>query len=202
MAQTLTTTRLLLKRGKLPSSVTRFLPKIKESYILEKSIVDLKRMEMRTETRNLEWEGVLSVVESQVYTPLPAPSAHPEVNGGVEDVRRNGTGLADDSTQVHTTVRFESRLGGVRKAEGFASTVASWGTGGVQRGIELAGVKKMRENVQRSKEGMKIVLQGLRERGVVGSMVERVERRREMVRERVREKEGAWGGLWRKVRDE
>jgi 4-amino-4-deoxychorismate lyase len=186
--QTLTTTRLLLKRGKLPSSVTRFLPKIKESYILEKSIVDLKKMEMRTETRNLEWEGVLSVVESQTYTPLPAASAH----GTSNDPARNGTGLADDHTSVHTSVRFESRLGGVRKAEGLASTVASWGTGSVQRGIEAAGLQRMRENVARSKEGMKVVLQGLREKGVVATMVERKERK---VRE-IREKTSGWSGIW------
>ncbi|RPA86916.1 MSF1-domain-containing protein [Ascobolus immersus RN42] len=187
--QTLTTTRLLLKRGKLPSSVTRFLPKIKESYILEKSVVDLKKMEMRTETRNLEWEGVLSVVESQTYTPLPAPIAHGTAN---DDPLRNGTGLADDHTSVRTVVRFESRLGGVQKAEGIASRVASWGTGGVQRGIEAAAYQRMKENVQRSKEGLKIVLHGLREKGVIATMVERRERKVKEMRERAT----GWGGIW------
>src|SRR5690554_3415632 len=33
-------TRLHLKRGKLPASVTRFIPKIKESFVLEHSTID------------------------------------------------------------------------------------------------------------------------------------------------------------------
>lgn len=152
-------TRLHLKRGKLPASVARFLPKIKESYILERSIVDVKNKRLETETRNLDWEGVLSVVESQVYTPSAAPARGEE-----------------GKTDVQTIVRFESRLGSGKplrdageEKRGFFS---NWTTGSVQRSIELVGVRRMREGLGKSREGMKVVLEQLRERGMVGVLRE------------------------------
>lgn len=152
-------TRLHLKRGKLPASVARFLPKIKESYILERSIVDVKNKRLETETRNLDWEGVLSVVESQVYTPSTAPARGEE-----------------GKTDVQTIVRFESRLGSGKplrdageEKRGFFS---NWTTGSVQRSIELVGVRRMREGLGKSREGMKVVLEQLRERGMVGVLRE------------------------------
>lgn len=154
-------TRLHLKRGKLPASVARFLPKIKESYILEKSIVDVKNQRLETETRNLDWEGVLSVVESQLYT----PSADRTLAKG-----------EDGKTDVQTVVRFESRLGSGKSlrdpAEERRSFFSSWTTGSVQRSIELVGVRRMREGLGRSREGMKVVLEQLRERGMVGVLRE------------------------------
>lgn len=155
-------TRLHLKRGKLPASVARFLPKIKESYILEKSIVDVKNQRLETETRNLDWEGVLSVVESQVYTPSTINCS----------LAREEEGRTD----VQTIVRFESRLGSGKplrdageEKKGFFS---NWTTGSVQRSIELVGVRRMREGLGRSREGMKVVLEQLRERGMVGVLRE------------------------------
>ncbi|KAH0612706.1 uncharacterized protein H6S33_009086 [Morchella sextelata] len=150
-------TRLHLKRGKLPASVARFLPKIKESYILEHSVVDVKNQRLETETRNLDWEGVLSVVESQVYTP------------SAEQATREG------KTDVQTIVRFESRLGSgkvVKDVEEKRGFFSNWTTGSVQRSIELVGVRRMREGLGRSREGMKVVLEQLRERGMVGVLRE------------------------------
>ncbi|KAL7273394.1 hypothetical protein RUND412_003750 [Rhizina undulata] len=173
-------TRLHLKRGKLPKSISRFLPKIKETYILEKSIVDVKNQRLITETRNLEWEGVLSVVESQVYTP-------------------SSSSLSDEEgrTDVKTVVRLESRLGSGRIAKRIAvdseeigveepkkGFLSNWTTGSVQRSIELVGMSRMREGLGRSREGMKVVLEQLRERGLIG-----------VVRE---QRQGGWEG-WRRV---
>jgi 4-amino-4-deoxychorismate lyase len=145
-------TRLHLKRGKLPASVARFMPKIKESYILEKSVVSAQRQTLRTENRNLDWDGVLSVVENQTYTPSPSSGA---------------------TTDVKSVVTFESRFGGgglQRKREG--AWLGAWGAAGVQRSIELVGRSRMRDGLQRSREGMRIVLERLRERGFVGVVKE------------------------------
>ena len=115
---------------------------------------------METETRNLDHTSVLSVVENQKY-------AGDETDKGL--------------TLVKTAVRFDSRLGNARKAmhadeeterrglwSGLA-TVSGWGKGNVQRTIELVGVKKMKENLVKSKEGMKIVLERLRKTGLLVS---------------------------------
>src|SRR5262249_5738193 len=74
--QQLTTVRWHLKRSKLPTAVLKLLPKSllgasaagdTQSYILEKSVVDIKEGLMDTESRNLEWTGVLSVIERQEF---------------------------------------------------------------------------------------------------------------------------------------
>ena len=178
-------TRLHLKRGKLPASVARFMPKIKESYILEKSIVDTRRQTLCTETRNLDWDGMLSVVENQVYTPA-------SVAAGA------------DRTEVKTVVRFESKLGsaarrhhqqgsgsGGTNARSTSTTsskgpgwLAGWGASSLQRSVELVGRSRMRDGLQRSREGMKIVLEQLRERGFVGVVKE--------------QRQGSWE-RWRKA---
>jgi 4-amino-4-deoxychorismate lyase len=143
-------TRLHLKRGKLPASVARFIPKIKESYILEKSVVSAQQQTLCTENRNLDWDGVLSVVENQTYTPGPC-------------------GM---TTDVKTVVKFESKFGHHRKREGSGGWLGTWGAGGVQRSIELVGRSRIRDGLQRSREGMRIVLEQLRERGFVGVVKE------------------------------
>jgi 4-amino-4-deoxychorismate lyase len=158
-------TRLHLKRGKLPASVARFIPKIKESYILENSIVDTRNQTLSTENRNLDWNGVLSVVENQVYSPAGA-----------------------DRTDVKTVVRFESKLGSARRhaEEGIERRgwLGGWGAGSVQRSIELVGRSRMRDGLTHSREGMKIVLEQLRERGFVRVVKE--------------QRQGGWE-RWRKV---
>jgi len=133
-------TRLHLKRGKLPQSVSRFIPKIKESYILEKTIVDARNRTLHTESRNLDWDGVLSVVESQTYEPAA-------------DGR--------DLTNVTTVVRFQSSIG----RRGF---FGGWGAGSVQRSIELVGRSRMKEGLAKSRKGIEIILEQMRERGFVG----------------------------------
>jgi len=71
-------TRLHLKQTKVPSSILKLLCKGRsgsnhsKSYILETSVVDPTEGWMRTESRNLEWTGILSVVERQNYQRLRA----------------------------------------------------------------------------------------------------------------------------------
>ncbi|TGZ84028.1 MSF1-domain-containing protein [Ascodesmis nigricans] len=155
-------TRLHLKRGKLPASVARFIPKIKESYILERSVIDARNQRMCTESRNLDWEGVLSVVENQEYVPAADPAR----------------------TDVKTIVKFESRLGHRKREEEKRGFFQGWGTSGVRASLEVVGRSRMRDGLMKSREGMKLVLEQLRERGFVGVVKE--------------QRQGGWE-RWKKV---
>lgn len=89
----LTTVCLHLKRSKLPAAVLRVLPRslvgaaaagpdgTSQTFVLESSTVDVGQGWMHTESRNLEWTGVLSVIERQHYRPsdvvMTASSAVP-----------------------------------------------------------------------------------------------------------------------------
>ncbi|KAF3183896.1 hypothetical protein TWF106_002660 [Orbilia oligospora] len=179
------TVRIHHKRGKLPAALTRLLPTVSDSYILETSRVNPHTMVMETETRNLDHTSILSVVEHQVYTPAA-----------------EGSG-----TNVQTTVRFDSRFGGRRQqsqqvVEGEAQEAQpqpekrrlfnfgfGWGKEGVQRSIESLGARRMTEHVGSSTKGMQLVLTRLRNIGLIGTRgVERVNE--------------DWKSVWRRVREE
>lgn len=186
------TVRLHLKRGKLPAAVARFLPKIKESYIIERSTVDLQTQTMETETRNLDWEGVLSVVESQTYTPsFPL---------GIAENTNNNTLDDNEKTDVKLVVKISSRVGSnAREKVADAannSLWTTWTTGSIQRSIEVVGMKRMKEGLSTSKEGMKVVLEGLREKGLIQAMRERRERKLADRKEGVLG-QGRWASVWR-----
>lgn len=174
------TLRLHLKKSKVPSGILKLLPKgmggsdsSGQSYILEKTIVDAKEGWMETESRNMEWTGILSVVEKQHY------QRHPSEDRLAIDSLAADQGA--EQTTVKTTVTFRSRLGqgkllGRKKQEtgdneeeeprkGFFSSLS---TAGIQRTIELIGVSRTKEAVLKSKQGMNIVLERLRSGGVVG----------------------------------
>lgn len=141
-----------------------------KTYILEKSVVDVKEGWMETESRNMEWTGVLSVIEQQRYQ---------------DRLLTNLDGIP--GTHCKTTVTFISKLGETirkrRKANQSKSAssdvemeeeppakgwFASWSTAGIQRTIELVGVKRTQTAVINSCEGMKVVLERLRNGGVKG----------------------------------
>lgn len=77
---------------------------------------------------------------------------------------------------MQTIVRFESRLGSGKPLRGTGGEkrgfFSNWTTGSVQRSIELVGVRRMREGLGGSREGMKVVLEQLRERGILGVLRE------------------------------
>ncbi|KAK2779212.1 hypothetical protein FQN52_002508 [Onygenales sp. PD_12] len=194
--QRLHTTRLLLKKSKIPSAMLKFLPKgiggaenSGQSFILETSVVDVNEGWMQTESRNMEWTGILSVVEKQQYWPLE--------------------GEKDDRTTVKTTVTFRSRLGqgmlarakksdhsssgesGDEDAHSKRGLLASWSTAGIQRTIELVGLKRTRDAIVSSKQGMNVVLERLRNGGIVG-VLEAMRQEREALGP-----EGPWKRVWR-----
>ena len=168
------TTRIHRKSSRLPPAVLKLLPKSvlgnvsggrSESFILETSTIDVQEGWMRTESKNLDWTGILSVVESQEY----------RRRVGRRD-EGDGFGVGDGTTGVVTTVMFRSRLGDrlrrVRKGEeegeekkGF---LASWSTSGLQRSIEAIASRRTENQLGKSKEGMMVVLERLRRGGLVG----------------------------------
>ena len=112
--QRLSTTRLHLKKSKIPPTLSKLLPKgilgsstdAGRSYILERSVIDLKEGWMKTESRNLEWTGILSVIEKQTYRRPFSEVAIPEnlTSDLVESTKGEGT-------NVTTTVTLLSRFG-------------------------------------------------------------------------------------------
>ncbi|KAA6414080.1 MAG: MSF1 domain [Lasallia pustulata] len=192
VSQKLHTTRLHQKRSRIPPAVLKLLPKgilgantdgTAKSYVVEKSVVDVKEGWMETETRNLEWTGILSVVEKQIYR--RGDTNQPPARGSLVEHAK------DETTDVTTSVTFVSRfgqaraLGKRRKADTPASSsvpsseteeesppkrgfLASWSTASVQRTIEIMGMRRTREALVNSKEGMNVVLERLLHGGLVG----------------------------------
>ncbi|KAL8694030.1 MAG: hypothetical protein Q9218_001268 [Villophora microphyllina] len=219
-SQRLYTTRLHLKRSKLPPTVLKLLPKgiigsnsdTGQSYILETSVVDIKEGWMTTETKNLEWTGILSVVEKQSYKrPFQdSDSGHSSVGSSV--IGTPGT------TEVTTSTTFVSRFGqgGLRAAKRKAETgspaqdvysdtsddsppqkgfLASWSTSSLQRTIESIGMRRTREALMKSKDGMNVVLGRLRSGGLV-EVLEGMRRDHEAMYD----PDGPWKRTWRQGR--
>ncbi|OAA56801.1 MSF1 domain containing protein [Cordyceps fumosorosea ARSEF 2679] len=179
VTQRLHTTRIHLKKSRLPGAVYKLLPASvtgggagdKASYILETSVVDIKEGWMRTESRNLNFTGVLSVVEKQDFSvPGDGSRAAPTLE-----------------TDVKTSVIFKSRLGekirgklGQATAEDgwFSGIIGGWGTKGIQRSIETMASTKTQAQLGKSRDGMKMVLERIRNNGVLG-VLEAIRRERQ-----------------------
>lgn len=177
------TTRIHLKKSRLPPAIMKLLPATltggttdKASYILETSVVDMREGWMSTESRNLNFVGVLSVVERQLYS-IPKTKTL-------------------DNTEVETKVVFRSRLGErIRDrlhttaaavatptppaAEGGGGFFARLGARGIQRSIESLASTKTQDQLGKSREGMRIILERLRNTGLIGVL-----ELRKMARER------------------
>ncbi|KAH7164702.1 putative serine esterase-domain-containing protein [Fusarium sp. MPI-SDFR-AT-0072] len=172
------TTRIHLKKSRMPGAVYKLLPASvtgggsgdKASYILETSVVDIKEGWMKTESRNLNFTGVLSVIEKQ------------EFNVPTEGVNQN-----PNETAVTTMVQFRSRLGdkirgklGQAQEDGWFKNgiIGGWGTKGIQRSIESIASTKTQDQMGKSRDGMKLVLERLRNNGVMG-VLETIRRERQ-----------------------
>ena len=189
------TIRLHLKRSKVPPAVSKILPRSilganssgssTQSYILEKSTVDINEGWMETESRNLEWTGVLSVIEKQIYR----RRSNGFGEGLVSKVGMRSNDAHVDHTDVDSTVTLKSRLGEARRKKkqkqaadraaaaaveeseeeetqkpGFWKTLS---TGPIQRSIELIAFRRTEGSQPKAKEGMKVVLERLRQGGLV-----------------------------------
>jgi 4-amino-4-deoxychorismate lyase len=195
------TVRLVLKKSKVPAPILKLLPRglagpngNSQTYVLEKSIVDIKEGWMSTESTNMEYTGVLSVVERQHFKRRSTPG-----EAGDESP-------ADDRTNCKTTVTCISRLGQAkaarRKAEGNATNeadppkqgfFAALSTAGLQRTVELVGVERTKRALPHAKEGMNVVLERLRSGGVLAVLESMRRDRMEM---------GGDASVWRKPSDD
>lgn len=165
--QRLHTTRLHLKKSRLPTAVYRLLPTSvtgtgsseKASYVLETSVVDIREGWMKTESLNLNFTGVLSVVEKQAFSVPPEPE-------------RKALG----ETDVSTSVVFKSRIGekirgklGEARGEGWLAGFSSgWGTKRIQSSIESLASTRVQDQLGKSRDGMRLVLERIRHNGVIG----------------------------------
>jgi 4-amino-4-deoxychorismate lyase len=168
------TVRLHLKKSKVPSAILKFLPRslagpggTSQSYILEKTTVDINEGWMETESKNMEWTGILSVVEKQTYRRQRLSDI-----GDESQLQR-----PKETTTCNTVVTFVSQLGqnkllNRKKQENSEEApkqglFAAWSTSGIQRTIELVGVKRTKTALLNGKEGMNVVLERLRSGGIV-----------------------------------
>lgn len=195
------TTRLHLKRSKVPAAMLKLLPAgltgpggASQSYVIEKSTIDVKEGWMETESRNMEWTGILSVIEQQTYQrqPLPASTSQDKLAATKkEDKAGHGE---KEWTSCKTIVSFRSRLGQAMRKNAEASLsnanedeeprqgfFSSWSTAGIQRTIELIGVKRTKTAVTNGRNGMNVVLERLRDGGVVGVLEGMRQDRRELM---------------------
>lgn len=177
--QRLSTTRLLLKKSKLPSTVLKLLPKgilgssadAGQSFILEKSVVDVKEGWMETESRNLEWTGILSVVEKQLYRRAKAKGEGTDVTTTVTLLSRFGQAKVMKRKEEIGATSPNQASDSDEEASPKRGFFSSWSTSSLQRSIEMIGLRRTREATGKSNEGMKVVLERLR-RGGLGRVLE------------------------------
>ncbi len=121
---------------------------------------------MKTESRNLNFVGVLSVVEKQTYT---IPGTPPSQKLAI-------------TTDVETSVVFRSRLGErirgklEEKAQQHVQEdgwLARFGSRGIQRTIESLASTKTQDQLGKSREGMSMILERLRQTGIIGVLEQR-----------------------------
>lgn len=175
--QRLHTTRIHLKKSRLPGAVYKLLPTSmtgggsgdKASYVLETSVVDIREGWMSSESRNLNFTGVLSVIERQQFS---IPSEAEQVSA--------------HETDVTTSVMFKSKIGeklrgklGQAQSEGWLSFSSGWGAKRIGRTIESLASNKTQDQLGKSRDGMRHVLERIRNTGVIG-VLETLRRERQL----------------------
>lgn len=178
------TTRLHVKKSRMPAAVIKLLPTSvtggageKSAFVLENSVVDMREGWMTTESRNLNFTGVLSVIESQHYSVTP-----PHEEQGSSSLS-SSVSSSPGPTYVTTTFSYRSSLGS-RKADKapaageagspsrFGGWISGWGAKRIQSSIESIASNKTDDQIIKSRDGMKLVLERLRSNGVVAVLRE------------------------------
>ncbi|KAI2606202.1 MSF1-domain-containing protein [Hypoxylon fragiforme] len=194
------TVRVHMKKTRLPSAVVKILPSSvtggggdKSSYVLETSVVDIKEGWMKTESRNMNYTGVLSVVEEQHYSTTPpdqATTSTPSPNPAAM-IRSSAAPSTQKplfpNTFVTTTFCYQSTLGGKKperavakstddakepRPQRFGEWISGWGAKRIQQSIESIASNKTDDQMIKSRDGMRIVLERLRSNGVVAVLRE------------------------------
>jgi 4-amino-4-deoxychorismate lyase len=195
--QRLYTTRLHLKRSRLPAAVLKLIPQSflgassggdSQTYILERSVVDVKEGWMKTESRNMEFTTVLDVIEKQTYR-----RAQAELRSASSALITASPESTEDRTDVSTTVVLISHLGqrfrrprtitganpgAYEETAGTLGFLGRWSQASLQGSIEAIGLNRTSKSQPNAKEGMKVVLERLRQGGLV-AVLEGMRRDRE-----------------------
>ena len=168
---------------------------------------------METETQNLQYTGVLTVLERQRYSrPQMDPRQEQELDGGGDLVKDLRAVAQAGTTDVTTTVTFLSRFGqqkalGKQRGKASAGEVeddgaqkrgffSTWSTGALQRTIEATGMQRTRNALLKSKEGMNVVLERMRTGGLTAA-IEGMRRDRELVGGGLAQREDPqWQKVW------
>lgn len=186
----LTTVRLHLKRSRIPTAVMKLLPRSTlgagedgktQSFILEKSVVDPREGWMETESKNLDWNNVLSVIERHRYSrPQQQIDALSSSPNSMDAVRQ------EDRTDVAVSVTLKSRIGEqIRKRRarwgeqvtGTSVTggeeeaqkkgwLSQWGSGAMRTAIETISLQRTEKSQPKAQKGMTVVLERLRNGGL------------------------------------
>jgi 4-amino-4-deoxychorismate lyase len=189
------TTRLVLKRSRMPKAILALLPRgflranaqgEGQTFVLERSVVDARGGWMRTESRNLELRTVLDVIERQTYirTTKGAPQPVIDPYGPILEpvTRSTAASEAAEVTDVRTVVTLHSRLGQKlrQKADDAqrSNFLISWSQERLRRSIEAIGLSRTSKSQPNAMEGMKVVMERLRQEGLV-SVLEGMRRERE-----------------------
>jgi 4-amino-4-deoxychorismate lyase len=200
--QRLTTVRLHVKRSRLPPAVLKLLPRgslgaaedgSTQSFILETSVVDVKEGWMEAESRNLDWNNVLSVIERHRYArPQPTKSEQ-------EALRADARNPNEERTEVFISVTLKSRIGEqIRKRrarwgeQASATSVmvveeeppkkgwfSTWSSGAIRTAIETISLQRTEKSQPKAQKGMTVVLERLRHGGLV-AVLEGMRRDREV----------------------
>ncbi|QIW95245.1 hypothetical protein AMS68_000763 [Peltaster fructicola] len=207
LTQRLTTVRLHVKRSRLPPAVLKLLPRSAlgaaedgstQSFILEKSIVDVKEGWMETESRNLDWDNVLSVIERHTYS---RPALMNATAQEIEHFKATGNIITqgDERTDVDVSVTLKSRIGeqirkrrarwgeqatatsvtGTDDAEPRRGWFSNWSSAPVRSAIEAISLQRTEKSQPKAIKGMTVVLERLRQDGLVG-VLEGMRRDREL----------------------
>ncbi|WPH01432.1 Protein UPS1, mitochondrial [Acrodontium crateriforme] len=195
VTQRLTTVRLHVKRSRLPPGVLKLISGSAvganadgstQSFILENSVVDMKEGWMETESRNLDWNNVLSVIERQRYS---RPALANATAAEIEQFKATGTVAVSDNdrTDVAISVTLKSRIGEqIRKRRqrwgehASAISVAgihdeepvkhgwfnTWTSGAIRASIEAISLQRTEKSQPKAQKGMSVVLDRLRTGGI------------------------------------
>ena len=191
------TTRLHVKRSRMPAAVMKLLPTSvtggagpKSAFVLETSVVDMKEGWMQSESRNMNYTGILSVIEQQRYSVAPPEQlggAIPDPYEAASSANEFGksTSLArplSPNTYVTTTFSYASTLGNRKLAaaaqesaagaKGLGGWIQGWGASRIQSSIESIASNKTDDQMNKSRDGMRMVLERLRNNGVVAVLKE------------------------------
>ena len=198
------TTRLHVKKSRMPNAVIKLLPASvtggageKSAYILETSVVDMTEGWMKSESRNLTFTSLLKVVEEHNYSASP-----PDNNKAIFDSTPTTPASTPastyttprsfpSSTYVTTSFSYSSSLGTRKHALSphtpgateddesnkvspgrLGGWISGWGAKRIQRTIESMASTKTDESQNKAREGMRMVLERLRNNGVVAVLRE------------------------------